>query len=36
MGGAGDIMNGNGPSVGDWVIQVPLWPSDLGIGLWNW
>ena len=25
----------NQPSVSDWVIQVPLWPSGLGIGLWN-
>ena len=25
----------NQPSVSDWVIQVPLWPSGLGIGLWS-
>ena len=23
------------PSVRDWVVQVPLWPSGLSIGLWN-
>ena len=25
----------NQPSVSDWVVQVPLWPSGLGVGLWN-
>ena len=25
----------NQPNVSDWVVQVPLWPSGLGIGLWN-
>ena len=25
----------NQPSVRDWVVQVPLWPSGLGVGLWN-
>ena len=25
----------NQPSVSDWVVQVHLWPSDLGVGLWN-
>ena len=23
------------PSVSDWVIQIPLWPSGLGVGLSN-
>ena len=23
------------PSINNWVIQVPLWPSGLGVGLWN-
>ena len=25
----------NQPSVSDWVVQVPLWPSGLGFGLWS-
>ena len=25
----------NQPSISDWVIQVPLWLSGLGVGLWN-
>ena len=25
----------NQSSVSDWVVQVPLWPSGLGVGLWN-
>ena len=25
----------NQPSVSDWVVQVPLWPSGLGVRLWN-
>ena len=25
----------NQPSVSDWVVQVPLWPSGLGVGLWS-
>ena len=25
----------NQPSLSDWVVQVPLWPSGLGVGLWN-
>ena len=25
----------NQPSVSDWVVQVPLWPSGLGVELWN-
>ena len=31
--GGSNVMNQ--PSVSDWVVQVPLWPSGLGIGLWN-
>ena len=23
------------PSVSDWFVQVPLWPSGLGVGIWN-
>ena len=25
----------NQPRISDWVVQVPLWPSGLGVGLWS-
>ena len=31
----GGISVTNQPSVSDWVVQVPLWPSGLGVELWN-
>ena len=35
VGGGGGSNVTNEPSVSDWVVQVPLWPSGLGIGLWS-